>query len=245
MVVRKKITALIVDDEPLARTVLSTMLGHHSWISQVQEASSVAEAAKIVHRNRPDIIFLDIHMPRLSGFALVSMLTYQPQVVFVTADERSAVRAFEVEAADYLLKPVHPSRLAATLARIQKRLNSTEPLPVLTALRDGNCLMMIPTETIAAVVADGSFTRILISDQQPLYIRRGISEWEALLSPAQFLRADRSTLINLSRIERIHQPNRNLTRVHLRGVSEVISIGRVGTARIKNTIRRISPPLKS
>ena len=114
----KKRTAILVDDERLARRELSHLLSAHPAISVVGQAASVDEAASMVSKLDPDVIFLDIQMPKRSGFELLDACDVRGQVVFVTAHDVHAIRAFEVNALDYLLKPVHPDRLALTVARL-------------------------------------------------------------------------------------------------------------------------------
>ncbi len=114
------IRVVLVDDEPPARERLATLLADHPRVRIIGEAGDVPEAARLCAELRPDLIFLDIQMPRASGFELLPLLTTNPSIIFVTAFDRFAVRAFEVNALDYLLKPVHPDRLAMALERIQR-----------------------------------------------------------------------------------------------------------------------------
>ena len=114
------IRVALVDDEPPARERLATLLADHPRVRIIGEAGDVPEAARLCAELRPDLIFLDIQMQRASGFELLPLLTTNPSIIFVTAFDRFAVRAFEVNALDYLLKPVHPDRLAMALERIQR-----------------------------------------------------------------------------------------------------------------------------
>lgn len=114
------IRVALVDDEPPARERLATLLAAHPNVRVIGEAGDVPEAARLCAELRPDLIFLDIQLPRASGFELLPLLTTNPSIIFVTAFDRFAVRAFEVNALDYLLKPVHPDRLAMALERIER-----------------------------------------------------------------------------------------------------------------------------
>ncbi|HKE13761.1 MAG TPA: response regulator, partial [Kofleriaceae bacterium] len=123
----KRRTAILVDDERLARRELAHLLAAHPAIEVVGQASSVDEAAALVGKLDPDVVFLDIQMPRRSGFELLDACDVRGQVVFVTAHDVHAIRAFEVNALDYLLKPVHPDRLALTVARLTQAPGAPPP----------------------------------------------------------------------------------------------------------------------
>lgn len=227
---------LLVDDERLARKRLRDLLLPYPEVTAIYEASSVADALQITEVERPDLIFLDIQMPRLNGFALLPELNYSPHIIFVSAYEEYAIRAFEVNALDYLLKPVDPERLALTLTRLK----NTLPLPLhdnLSLLRDGDDLHLVRINKISTIVAEGAYTKVHLCDSPSIFIRRSISEWETQLPNSQFARLDRSLIINLDRIIRIEQQNRDNTLVHMQGISQPVMLRRIATTRLKTILR--------
>ncbi len=131
------INALIIDDEPLARENLISLLAEHDDIAIVGEASNAIEGIRAIHQLKPDVVFLDIQMPRISGLEMLSMLdpSHQPYVIFVTAFDEYAIQAFEEHAFDYLLKPVEASRLTKTLARLRQ----LRPKQELSLLENSTC----------------------------------------------------------------------------------------------------------
>ena len=161
-----RLRAIVVDDESLARTHLASRLKAHPEIEIVGEADDVPSAFALVKSARPDVIFLDIQMRRKNGFALLpklESLTPQPAVVFVTAFDEYAIRAFEANALDYLTKPVSPERLAKTISRLIRR-EAHSPLPSsekserlgmedLVLLRDGSLSMMVKVREISAIAS--------------------------------------------------------------------------------------------
>lgn len=217
--------ALLVDDERLARKYLRQLLAEHADVTVVGEAASVAEAAARAAELRPDVIFLDVQMPPASGFDLLPLLSPAPAVVFVTAHDQFAVRAFTASAADYLLKPVAPERLALALHHVRHGRGAShaatadrpeppvaaQPLGVDDALilRDGGRLRRVRVGDIAAIVAEGSYTHVHLAAERTVFIPRSMSTWARQLPTPPFLRADRSLFVNLSRIARLDVRSRD------------------------------------
>ena len=169
-----KIKALIVDDEPPARERLATLLKTHPQIEIVGEAGDVQSAARLSTSLQPDVIFLDIQLPRASGFDLLPLLTGEPAIIFVTAYDRYAIRAFEVNALDYLLKPIHPDRLALSLQRLTKQ--APEPDHTLTdldwvVLKEDRLLRMVLTTEITLIKADDNYSIVHLLEKVPAYVR--------------------------------------------------------------------------
>ncbi len=243
----------MVDDERLARKWLASLLQAHPDVSIVGEAATVPEAARLANALTPDLIFLDIQMPPENGFDLLPHLQSQPRIVFVTAHDSFAVRAFEAHALDYLLKPVRPERLADTLGRVR----SLEMLPSivppeppspavperlmpddLIPLRDGRLLRMIRVREIVFIEAEGAYTKIRIADQPPMILLRRLREWEALLPTPPFVRIGRSIMLNLARVRAIRSPNRDETQVDLCG-SETLHLGRLPALRLRKVMQEL------
>lgn len=192
--------ALIVDDERLARSELKRLLGVSSDVEVVGEAANIAEARKKVAQQRPDVMFLDIEMPGGTAFDLLDSLDWVPHVVFTTAYPQHAVRAFDVNAVDYLLKPIDPVRLAKAINRVQKvkpQDASHSPPPERLFVRDGERCWFIEIAQIPLIVSEGNFARLCIAGHEPT-ISRPLNRLTQQLEPANFFRANRSQLVNLA-----------------------------------------------
>lgn len=203
--------ALIVDDARLARQELATLLGAIADVELVGEADDVASAKAAVAALRPDVLFLDIQLPSGTGFDVLDALNAAPCVVFTTAYDQYAVRAFEANALDYLVKPVEPARLAQALQRVRERLNDTPTAATARTLlgadervflRDGERCWFVALTEISRIVVDGNYSRVWFRDEHAL-LPRSLAALEARLDPAQFFRANRNTLVNLRHVRSI------------------------------------------
>lgn len=224
-----KIRALIVDDEPPARERLTTLLSSHPQIEIIGEAGDVETAAALCARLKPDVIFLDIQLPRASGFELLPKLTGEPAIIFVTAYDQFAMRAFDVNALDYLLKPIHPERLALSLMRLQKPPPETSaPLNEvdLVALKEDQLLRMVPVTSITCIRAEDNYSSVHLLDMAPAFVRRSLAEWEKILPPDKFLRVDRSLIVRIDAIQSLRAVSRDCTELVITGQDEPILLGR-------------------
>jgi two-component system LytT family response regulator len=189
--------ALIVDDERLARLELRRLLSTHPEIEIVGEAANGNEAVELVRRHAPDLIFLDIEMPGMSGFDLLEQLPDIPDIIFTTAYDQHAVRAFEVNALDYLVKPIPATRLAAALDKVRgRRTVQREQL----FLREGERCWIVHIKDIEVLESEGNYTRVFFQGQQPL-IAGSLAAFEQRLGRGNFFRANRKNVINLDAIE--------------------------------------------
>ena len=189
--------ALVADDERLARSELRRLLGSHQDISIVAEARNVEEAEAVLKRELVDLLFLDIQMPGGSGFDLLERLDRMPLVIFTTAFDQYAIRAFEVNALDYLMKPVAPERLAAALDRVRQRAGGASRGPLERVfVREGERCWIVNVADIRLLESDGNYTRLYFGVHRPL-ILRSLQALEARLDPAAFFRTSRSRIINL------------------------------------------------
>ena len=236
---RERLSALIVDDERLARQELRTLLALHPEVEVRGEAASVDEAARQLAREQPDVIFLDIQMPGESGFDLFARAPVAARVVFVTAHDDHALRAFEVNALDYLLKPVAPARLAATIARLQEDAGADRParrlefgdfvfLPV-----DGRS-RFLRVNQIVSIAAAGDATVVSTADGLRGRVPRSLKSWEERLPPKQFVRIHREALVNLQFVERIEEWSHEAYQVHLRGQPSPLTLSRRYATRLKS-----------
>jgi two-component system LytT family response regulator/two-component system response regulator LytT len=214
---------VVVDDEPLAREELVHLLAGFSEVEVVGEGANGVEAAEVIERERPDLAFLDVRMPGLDGFQLVRNLTRRrilPQIVFVTAYDQYALKAFDVSATDYLLKPVERKRLAAAIAKAKGRLGQVDVgAPDLEALigalsqrdehlkripvRRGERLGLIDAESLVyAYIADGTVYAVTHSASEVTGYRT-LEELESDLDPGMFIRVHRSYLANINKVSEI------------------------------------------
>ncbi|MGO1071871.1 LytR/AlgR family response regulator transcription factor [Lysobacter sp. CA199] len=208
----RPLRVLIVDDTRLARQELRTLLGALPDIELLGEADDVPAAQAAIERLRPDLVLLDIQMPSGNGFEVIEGLDSAPLVVFTTAYDQYAVRAFESNALDYLVKPVDPARLAEALQRARARLSESAwsnaaPRALLGAddqvfLRDGERCWFVALREISRIVVDGNYVRVWFRGECAL-LARSLSALEARLDPALFFRANRNTLVNLRAIKAV------------------------------------------
>jgi two-component system LytT family response regulator len=218
------IRVLVVDDEPLARRRLKGLLARDREVEVVGSCAGGAEGLRLAREESPDLIFLDVQMPRMDGFEFLRALDVEqrPQVIFVTAHDHYALQAFEVYALDYLLKPFDDERFERALRRAKERLlGQTESAPdprvesLLDALRSkpdsldrvlvkaGGKAFFVKTEEIDWVEAEGKYVRLHAGRESHL-LREGIGELELQLEPRKFLRIHRSTIVNVERIKEMH-----------------------------------------
>jgi two-component system LytT family response regulator len=216
--------AIIIDDEPPARRELRRLLADFPWMEIIGEAGNIAQAAAMIEALSPALVFLDIQMPGGSGFDLLARLERLPQVIFTTAHDEHAVRAFEVNALDYLLKPIDPARLAAALARIGGA-NTTRPPQPDAALeqlfvRDGPRCWFVPLREVRLLTSEGNYVRLSWGKTQPL-LGRALATLEQRLDPNRFFRANRRQIINLDFIENVELGVNGRLHVQLREGPEV------------------------
>lgn len=208
---------LIVDDEEPARALLREYAGRAGGVEIVGECRNGFEAVKAVNDLAPDLLFLDIQMPKLNGFEVLELLGREVAVVFATAFDEHAIRAFEVNAVDYLLKPVSPERVKAALERARQRLAARAPLPVAelaaaarpagepasrVVVRQGARVHVIPVDRLDYAEAQDDYVS-LRSEGKSYLKQQTLSDLEASLDPKRFVRIHRSCLLNLDRLARI------------------------------------------
>jgi len=237
---------LIVDDEELARRGLRRDLAADPAIEVLAECPDGFEAVRAATELKPDVVLLDIQMPRLDGFEVLELLDPGIAVIFVTAHDDHAVRAFEVNAVDYLLKPVDPQRLSDALLRARERLLRREPMPVeaLTAasrpagvplgrilVRDGSHVHVLPVETIDYIEAQDDYIAVHSAGRTHLK-QQTIASLEALLDPSRFVRIHRSYILNLDRLAQIELMSKDSRIVILRDGTR-LPLSRTGHTRLQ------------
>jgi two-component system LytT family response regulator len=235
--------AIIVDDEELARAMLREMLNSHPDIEITAECGNGFEAVKAIGENPPDLLFLDVQMPKLDGFEVLELMDPGPAVIFVTAYDQYAMRAFDAQAVDYLLKPFSADRFERALERARARLGeSRQPPPDLAlaargperpqriVVRDGPKVHIIPIERLDYVEAQDDY--VALHSMGKSYLKQQpIAAVEAMLDPARFVRIHRSAIVNLERVARI-EPYAKDSRIAILSDGARLPVSRSGYARL-------------
>jgi two-component system LytT family response regulator len=235
--------AIIVDDEDLARGFLRELLEPHSDIELVAECANGFEAVKAIGETHPDLLFLDVQMPKLDGFEVLELIDPGPLVIFVTAYDQYAMRAFDAHAVDYLLKPFSSERFETALGRARARLGSQRPSlafapfprpaeqrPQRIVVKDGPRVHIIPIDKLDYVEAQDDYVA-LHSVGKSYLKQQPIAELESLLDPARFVRVHRSVILNLERKARI-EPFGKDSRIAILGDGTRLPVSRSGYARL-------------
>jgi two-component system, LytTR family, response regulator len=252
----RKIRTIIVDDEDLARQVLREFISKHEDIEIIAECANGFEAVKAVMEMKPDLLFLDIQMPKLDGFEVLELIGNETAVIFVTAYDSYAIKAFGVHAVDYLLKPYGADRFGGALARAKERLSNkasgkmaTElPLPAdlsasaraplqhldRIAVRDGTKVFIIPVAKVDYVEAQDDYLAIASEGKKHLK-QQTISSMEQALDPARFLRVHRSFIVNMEKVSRV-EPYAKDSHVAVLANGAQIPVSRSGYARLKEIL---------
>ncbi len=236
---KKESRAVIIDDERLARNDLRSMLSEYSDIEIVGEADSVGKAIELINREDPDLLFLDIQMPGESGFDLLEKIDFRARVIFVTAFDEYAIRAFEVEAIDYLLKPVNPERLKSALERFHREtiLQTDQKLPLeyddALLLTINSHLKFMRVNSIVYIQAAGDYSEVMTNENKKGLIQKTMAEWEQRLPKKYFCRIHRSTIVNIEYIAKIDEWFGNSYQVQLKGFDTPLTMSRRYAAMLK------------
>lgn len=249
------ITALIVDDERPARARIRQLLLAHRTVVVIGEAGSVDQAVAAIGEHRPDVIFLDIQMKPKSGFELLAELPHSGapiHVIFVTAFDEYAIRAFEENALDYLTKPVRAERLSRSIDRLSRLLSqpaeaatamephASNPAPLApldcVLLKDGRLTRTVQAGSILAVEAKGHMSMLRLADGQAFEMHHTISAWAKRLPAELFVRVSRGLLINRSVVTTIEAVDRNRSRVFLDGCRTPLMLSRLETSRLRRSL---------
>ena len=254
-----KIRAIIVDDEDLSRAVLRELVTPHADIEVIAECSNGFEAVKAVNELKPDLVFLDIQMPKLDGFEVLELIGSDVAIVFATAYDQYALRAFEVHAVDYLLKPFGAERFEAALTRARQRIvpypsrpplakgwGFASPADLATAarapgqhadrivLRDGSDVHIIPIAKLDYAEAQDDYVALAAEGKKRLK-QQTISSLEQSLDPARFLRIHRSYILNLDRLKKL-EPYGKDTHVAILADGTRLPVSRSGYTRLRSIL---------
>ena len=228
-----KCRVMIVDDERLARHELAFLLQKHPEIEVMGEAGSVKEAVPLLEELRPDLLFLDIQMPRENGFKLFERTPVSAAVIFVTAHDEYAVRAFDVNALDYLMKPVNPLMLRQAIERFLRP--SQKPVLGTNGALDyddtifvavGQAPRFVKLSSLTCILAEGDYSRLVGPAGSMGLVLKSMKEWETLLPERQFCRIQRSVIINCERVERFEPWFNSSYQVYLQNVPQPFTMSR-------------------
>ena len=240
---------IVVDDEELARVLLRELLAEHPDVEIIAECGNGFEAVKAVTDKKPDLLLLDVQMPKLDGFDVIELIGADVPVIFCTAYDQYAIKAFQVHAVDYLLKPFGGDRLADALARARARISAREPLPAKALIsearatraplerilvREKSEVHVIPVAKIDYFESQDDYVALKVGDRQFLK-EQTLSELEQLLDASRFVRIHRRYLLNVARLARIEQSVTDSRVAVLQDGSE-LPISRGGYARLKEIL---------
>ncbi|MEQ8925653.1 MAG: response regulator [Fulvivirga sp.] len=232
--------ALIIDDERLARKELHSLLSDHADIKIIGEAANADEALELINNENPDLLFLDIQMPGKTGFELLEMLDDVPQVIFTTAYDEYALKAFEVNALDYVLKPIQPERLAESLKKL-KKVEEAEKAKAQSGklgiddqvfVKDGDRCWFVSLSNVRVFESDGNYIKVYFDNNRPM-IHKSLNALDEKLDPKHFFRASRKHIINLSWVESIEPWFNGGLMVKLKG-GDKVEVSRRQAAKFKD-----------
>lgn len=242
----KAFKTLIVDDERLAREEMKNVLKDFVEIEVIGEAQNGEEALRLIDELSPDLIFLDINMPGMNGFELLKSLDFIPNVIFVTAYDEFAIKAFEVSALDYLLKPIDPDRLAEAIAKLKKKSDNEfeSELSLKTDrqsrllgradqvfIKDGEKCYFVKLGDVRMLESDGNYVKVHFDKNRPL-ILRSLNSFEERLDPESFFRANRKFIVNIEWVQSVENWFNGGLQLELT-TGEKIEVSRRQTIRFK------------
>lgn len=235
---------IIIDDEPLARSIVNEMLSQHEDFEVVDECANGFEGVKAIEKHNPELIFLDVQMPKINGFEMLELLEEKPQVIFTTAFDEYALKAFEVSALDYLLKPFDSIRFDQAIEKYLKKselnhqASADIPAPAdqlnRIVIKDGSEIKIIPITDINYLEAYDDYVKIH-TDEKTHLKHTTMSFYESALNPSQFVRIHRSYIINLKKLTRIEPFEKNSHRAVLTDGSS-LAISRSSYPKVKKAL---------
>jgi two-component system LytT family response regulator len=234
-----KYKTIIIDDERLARKEMRGLLAEFDEIRVVGEAENLAEAIDLIQQEKPNVVFLDIQLSGENGFDLLEKIEPSFKLIFVTAFDAYAIRAFEVNALDYLLKPVNPERLAKAIERLGEETDAKNEFRPLEFddrifLQIGARSVFLKVPDISHINAAGDYSEIFTIDKRKLLIEKPLREWEQRLPEKHFLRIHRQTIINLEEIEHIESWFNRTFQIRLKNYRENFPVSRRYSVKLKN-----------
>jgi len=245
--------ALLIDDESPARADLRAKLAAHPEITILAEAATMRSAAELLARTDYDLVFLDIQLIGGNSFDLVPNVRPEARIIFATAYDAYALRAFEVNALDYLLKPVAPERLAAALRRIGQAPAPSEEAPAeipagpalrlddTVYLRAGLRARFVPVADISVISARDNYSDVQLADGSKIFLRKSLKAWEDTLPATHFMRVHRTQIVNLARVSRYQRDGDEHTLLFVEGASEPVAASRYRWSELRDRLSAIRP----
>ncbi len=248
----KKSKVLIVDDEELARTIIRKYLADFDTIEIVGECGNGFEGIKMINENKPDIVFLDIQMPKISGFEMLELIENPPIIIFTTAYDKYALKAFEVNAVDYLLKPFSQERFSESVNKaitlLKNKAAGSKPVEKLVnynssqkeylervVVKDGTKVFVIPCNKIKYIEAQDDYVMIYFASGKFLK-QKTMKFFEEHLSEKEFIRVHRSYIVALSQINKIEQIQKDSYQIILKD-GEKIPVSKTGYSKLKKLLK--------
>lgn len=244
------IKAVVIDDEPLARSIVCEYLQTYPTIEVVQECNNGFEGLKAIQQHKPDLIFLDIQMPKISGFEMLELVEELPAVIFTTAFDEFAIKAFEAHAIDYLLKPFNKERFDKAVQKFTQQqtnsLSSKKTEELLSnnfhhpeeqnriVVKNGSDIRIVPVADICYIEAFDDYVKIFTKDSWFLK-KKTMTSYESSLGEKQFLRVHRSFIINLQELTRVEPLEKN-SHIALLKSGQRIPLSRSGYTRLKEKL---------
>jgi two-component system LytT family response regulator len=240
-----------VDDEPSALADIARHIKANPRLQLVGTADSPAAARRLIEKEKPDAVFLDVEMPGGTGFSIVESLAIAPKVVFVTAHSKNAVQAFDIDAVDFLLKPIQPDRFALTVRRLEKAVGLDRLLRDVTKRRFGEASItvtghrekhVIRLGEIQMLLAEGDCTRLCLTKSATVLSGRSLGEMQRLLSSPPFVRLSRSVIVNLARVVGVRSLKSGKIGVRLDGRDEPVVLGRAAATKLRQYLAAHQTP---
>lgn len=241
---------VIIDDEPLARSIVAEYLSKHPDLEVVAECNDGFEGVKAIAQHQPDLIFLDVQMPKINGFEMLELIEHPPAVIFTTAFDEYAIKAFESLAVDYLLKPFSPDRFDKAIQKWRQQTPEVHSKPVQALMeagavvqpeegqrivvKTGNAIKIIPIHEVKFLEAYDDYVKIHTRDGFHLK-KKTMAYFEKILSPSDFVRVHRSYMINLKELTRIEPMEKDSFIVRLRS-GEQVPVSKSGYSRLKEVL---------
>lgn len=243
------IKTILIDDEPLARSIILEYLQQYSDFEVVAECNDGFEGVKAIQQHKPDLVFLDIQMPKLNGFEMLELLDEQPHIIFTTAFDEFAIKAFEKNAIDYLLKPISPDRFQKSIEKFKNNFKADTVVPNTTqqlqedigqenleriVVKNGSQIKIIPVQQVKYLEAYDDYVKIHTNEGMFLK-NKTMSSFEKQLDAKQFVRVHRSFIIKVDQLAKI-EPMEKDNYIAVLHSGDKVNISKSGYARLKQVI---------
>jgi len=236
------LNSIIVDDEWLVREELKTMLGQYPEIRVVAEAADVPQAVEAIKKYKPGVLFLDIQMPGASGFDLLEKIKVKAKIIFITAYDKYAIKAFEVNALDYLLKPITKERLTKAVKRLIGDQEATARVPQKVEYDDivyivvNGSVQFLKVSLLKCILAEGNYSYIYYKDRKKDLVSKTLHEWDEILPRNYFVRIHRSTIVNFEYVQEVKKCRNYTHRVYVRDIEQPFMMSRRYASKLKKTL---------